>query len=210
MSPIAQVWRITATHQLARQSDGSITLEAAGSGDGSGGGGGGAGATGEAGRTSLGLVLPRQRGAKPAAGRCGHDHRQFCPEKWPVDVLGPVPRAPPDATLVWKAPGDGGKNLTQCGSRCKSPRDCGIGDGSGEDGCFCALPSPQDSRRLGLDPVAPMAVCLALVHAAVSGGIMGREVGRFVDERGEMYRCLCNETYVSHECCGGVGARLDS
>lgn len=197
---------MTAGHQLARQSDGSITFEEVGSGKGNGEGSAGSGQAG----TSLGLVLPRQRGAKPAAGSCGHDHKQFCPEPWPVDVLGPVPRAPPDATLVWKAPGDGGTNLTQCGSRCQGPKDCGSGDGSGEDGCFCALPSPQDSRKLGLDPVAPVAVCLALVHAAISGGIAGRGVERFVDERGEQYRCLCNETYVSPECCGSGKARLDS
>ena len=49
------------------------------------------------------------------------------------------------------------------------------------------LASPQDSRNLGLDPVAPVAVCLTLMYKA-NKRIEGRDVPRYVDERGAAYR----------------------
>ena len=188
MSPIAQIWRVSMAQQLSQQKDGSITLEEVGAGSSSEG-------------QSIGQVLPRQQGSKPAAGSCGHDHKQFCPEPWPANILGPVPRSPPGATNVWKGPGETVGKLTQCGSRCSKPQDCGDGSGSGKDGCFCALPSPQDSHKLGLDPIAPVAVCLGLIFQ-INKGIAGRDVSKFVDERGEAYRCLCNATFNAEECCG--------
>ena len=188
MSPIALVWRVSTKSQLAQQKDGSITVEEVGAGTSSEG-------------QSLGEVLPRQVGANPPAGHCGHDHKQFCAEAWPIDVFGAVPRSPPDATNVWKDAGEKAGDLTQCGSRCEKPQDCRGGGATGGYGCFCALPSLEDIRKLGLDPVAPVAVCLALMYK-VNKGLSGRDVERYVDQEGQNYRCLCNATLVAEECCG--------
>lgn len=150
-------------------------------------------------QTSVLQVLPPQTGPNPPAGSCGNDGRQFCTMSRPTGLLGPIPQTPPNATEVIATPPWTHK-LTQCGSFCTRPQDCGGGSGIAEGvQCRCALPSPKDSRTLGLDPVAPALVCLAL--AAVSG-LAGRNVGASLDETGSEYQCACNDTSVSGRCCG--------
>ncbi len=71
-----------------------------------------------------------------------------------------------------------------------------------ENDCFCGVPTPEDGRRLGLDIIAPVPVCLVLAHLVVDG-LSGRDIGRsFVDQRGVPYQCPCNSTYISNACCG--------
>lgn len=186
----SQVWNIIAGQSFAQHGDGSMTLESTGS------------------QQSEVQILPPQPPSNrlsptPPAGTCGADGLQFCPTPWPTSILGPaIPQAPPNATLIVTDPGS--HNFTKCGQYCSAPQDCGPGDSL--DDCFCAIPSPQDARTLGLDVVAPVSVCLVLALAV--GGISGRDDGdgvvgrRYLDERGVAYRCPCNGTFVSSECCG--------
>ncbi len=136
----------------------------------------------------------------PPAGTCGVRHNEFCPSAWPTDLLGPIPQTPPGATQVVKDPAS--NKLTQCGSFCQKQQDCSAGSDPTAD-CFCGVPSPQDIRKLGLDPVVPPLVCLVLALSTV-GTIGGRDYSKtpYVDEREEPYQCPCNSTYLSNECCG--------
>ena len=79
-------------------------------------------------------------------------------------------------------------------------KDCGSSDFM--KSCSCAIPSPADSRTLGLDIIAPVAVCLLLATTTVTTPLNGRSVPQYVDERVMSYQCLCNSTYTSNECCG--------
>lgn len=166
-------------------------------------------------------ILPAQNGPNSPSGTCGADRKQFCPQKWPTELLGPVPRAPPNATDVVRPaaaavapnPDDrsnayhsindnssdkkNNQNLTTCGNTCRGPLDCSASDD--EKACVCAFPTAEDSRTLGLDPVVPAAVCLVLMHASFGGkgGLIGRGGG------GVMGRdCLCNGSFVHEACCG--------
>lgn len=162
-------------------------------------------------------MLPAQDPGKGAggstAGGCGEDGKQFCPGPWPFDELGPVPRAPPGSSEIFPpvAAHDGGEkegSLTVCGGRCTGNRECAS---SGLDlyACDCAYPNEGDARMLGLDPVAPPSICLALEKGAfgLRSGLVGRRdrglgVGRYTDANGIPYQCRCNATYTANECCG--------
>ena len=143
------------------------------------------------------IILPAQNGPGSASGTCGADGKQFCPQKWPTSLLGPVPRAPPNATdVVRPGPNPGvNNNLTTCGNTCQGPQDCGGGDD--EKACACAIPNAKDAKVLGLDPVFPAAVCLVLLHSNFGG--KGQLIGREVEQP---WRCLCNATFVHSDCCG--------
>lgn len=158
--------------------------------------------------SSTRILPPQQRGRRfaPRAGSCGTDHRQFCEVPWPVDLMGPdTPRAPPDITqLVKDASSPPPPKLTECGMYCNGPQDCSASVAGSEHGCFCGIPSPKDSMVLGLDPVAPVPVCLVLGQA-MTNGLHGRNTAiRYFDERGLPYQCLCNATFVSERCCGST------
>ena len=186
------IWNIIASQNIAQHSDGSLTLEATGS------------------QQSEIQVLPPQTPPsrlsphQPAAGTCGRDGLQFCPTPWPTDILGPISdmQSPPNATLIVKDPVS--TNFTKCGQYCDTAQDCGPSDSV--DSCLCALPSPKDSRTLGLDPITPKTICLALALAIT--GISGRDVPQYLDERGSPYQCACNSTYIASECCGSVDGRV--
>ena len=183
---INPVWNIIASQNIAQHGDGSLTLESTGS------------------QQSEMQILPAQVAASrlnpngSPAGTCGADKQQFCPQSWPTSILGPISemQTPPNATLVVKDPAS--KDFTKCGQYCDTPQDCGPSDS--QDTCVCALPSPKDVRTLGLDPVAPKTICLAL--ALVITGISGRDVPEYLDESGLPYHCACNSGYVSSNCCG--------
>ena len=157
-------------------------------------------------------VLPGQRGigrspGYQASGTCGADGKQFCKAPWPEAELGSVPRAPPYSTeIALPPPTDlkGKGNLTVCGNKCTGQSDCSATVAG--YACDCAIPSPDDARQLGLDPVAPPSICLSL-DAAVFGmasWLVGRDVrtSRGLGQRGFEYRCRCNATYTGSECCG--------
>lgn len=183
------LWNIVAGQSFAQHGDGSVTLGATDSQQG-----------------EMQILPPQPPSNRlsptPPAGTCGPDGKQFCPATWPTDLLGPIPRAPPNATLIVADanPPASSRNFTTCGQYCSAPSDCGPGDA--EDDCFCAIPSAQDAKTLGLDPVAPVSVCLVLALAIT--GISGRDdsSSRYLDGRGEPYQCPCNVTYISNECCG--------
>ena len=145
----------------------------------------------------LATVLPAQNDPGSTSGTCGVNGNQFCPQPWPTPLLGPIPRSPPDATdIVRPGPNPGtNNNLTTCGNKCQGPQDCGGVDD--EKACACAIPSGEDAKALGLDPVFPVAVCLVLMHSNFGGkgGLIGRREGK-------PWRCLCNVTFAHGECCG--------
>lgn len=191
----SKVWRVLANLQLGLREDGSVDLKPVGSlqqGQG----------------THLGMqqVLPPQRQDAPRSpsGTCGATHDEFCPKAWDTAAWGPIPLGPPNVTdIVQPSPPKPGV-MSVCGSTCTSPSDCGTTENQFH--CSCAFPSVNDAHLLGLDPVAPVAVCIALVASAVVGkgyrkGLGGRDLGGYVDERGMAYSCRCNETVVLDACC---------
>lgn len=189
LDPRVRTWRFLSTHVLIQQNDGSVTYHQTGA------------------QSSEGLVLPAQVGTTPHAGTCGTNGTQFCPSLWPENSLGPISQmqAPPNSTEIVKPKTAGSNNLTVCGSYCTGPQDCGSSNAL--ESCSCAMPSPADTRTLGLDPVAPVAVCLVLALTTISSPLNGRGVPQYVDERGLAYQCRCNSTYTSNECCGSSLAR---
>ena len=130
------------------------------------------------------------------SGTCGDDKRQFCPSQWPEQMLGPVPREPPlEKELQAQSPTPQ-QNITTCGSYCSGMKDCGSAD---DEGCFCAMPSEQDARSLGLDVVATVAVCLGMNFRK---NYHPKRERSFLDSEGVPYLCPCNETFVDARCCG--------
>ena len=155
------------------------------------------------------MILPEQNTRNPQAGRCGSDRRQFCHSPWP---FGPIPYSPPNMTNVNKPDSSKNTNLTVCGNKCNGPQDCARSNGI-ED-CFCAVPSFDDARTLGLDPVAPVAVCLVLLKVISNNALSNIHVGtrdlgfKYVDVSGTKYVCRCNATFDAHECCDSTDGMI--
>ena len=156
-------------------------------------------------------ILPSQQGnIGPHNGHCGPNGTDFCPSTWDKEILGPVPLVPPNTTdIIQPVTQSKGGNSTVCGNACHGPSDCGSTTGS-EYSCSCAFPSPDDARKLGLDPVAPAAVCLALFMTSVQSKLGGKRdmidsiPTTYVDARGVPHTCRCNETFTGAECCGAI------
>ncbi|KAL9597815.1 MAG: hypothetical protein Q9219_004892 [cf. Caloplaca sp. 3 TL-2023] len=123
--------------------------------------------------SKLQLLPPLQVGPDPppSSGTCGSETE--CAMSWPTDLLGPIPRAPPNATQIVSAR-PAAHELRQCGSFCARPQDCHreVSDNQAAE-CHYTVPSPRDARTLGLDLVAPPLLCLALGVAV--GGVVGRD-----------------------------------
>ena len=181
-----KVWPLLPGHSFLAMPDGSYYLV-------------GTGSKGNPSRVQI-LPPPPPRGSAPRSGTCGPNGTDFCPSAWDEETLGPVPLVPPNTTDII-APAQKG-NSTICGNACQGPSDCGS-TGS-QYRCSCAFPSLDDSRKLGLDPVAPVAVCLALFSVSVQSNLGGRDVPAVVDARGVPHTCRCNETVTGVECCGAV------
>ena len=85
------VWQVLRNHQLILHSDGSTDY-------------GTRGPLNKDVFRKLGTVLPTQDASKGpgegTAGTCGSDGKQFCPTPWPLEQLGPIPRAPPFSTEI--------------------------------------------------------------------------------------------------------------
>ena len=130
---------------------------------------------------------------------------------WPNSALFPeCLRTRPKSLQPPVADADRTKNLTVCGSKCSGQSDCKASlDGYG---CDCAFPNTEDARTLGLDPVSPPSICLdldkvnfGLLSSSLSLVLLnGRDEKshRYVDERGKLYQCRRNTTYIGNECCG--------
>ena len=173
-------------HELTARSDGAMVIQQ----------GPGPHPPGVLGQTHL--VLPPQNGPGSPSGSCGASGKEFCPLAWDASVYGEVPRAPPDTTDIVK-PAAPSTNETVCGNRCDSPADCASPDGT-EYSCNCAFPSSDDAKTLGLDPVAPIAICLALFSSSLKGNSLGGKRGlgstpSYVNSRGVPHTCRCNATF---------------
>lgn len=163
------------------------------------------------------LVLPSQHGPGSASGTCGASGTEFCPQAWPQEIYGDIPRVPPDTTDIVRPEAPSNKKMV-CGNTCTGTSDCSSRGKQFE--CSCALPSVTDARILGLDPVAPVAVCLALFASTMQrhspngkrtlldqkqsidhelSGMYAQPT--FVDSRGLPHTCKCNATFISDACC---------
>ncbi len=191
------VWQFLRTHQLVMHKDGSIDY-------------GRRSKLSEGIYNKLASVLPPQDGAGgPTSGTCGADGKQFCPAPWPLTEFGPIPRAPPYSTEMVRPPSAGAANgtndLTVCGNRCSGPGDCKASVDNYS--CDCAFPNSEDAQALGLDPVAPPSICLALkmvTFGFLTVSLTGRDekAPGYVDRQGVPYQCRCNSTYIGNKCCG--------
>ena len=144
-------------------------------------------------------ILPEQNGNHAPSGTCGTNGRQFCPLNWDYKAWGPAPETPPGASDIIK-PQTPSTNLTVCGNKCHQPSDCG--STSDKYSCSCAIPTITDIRTLGLDPVAPVAICIALFASSMKMSTFnGRDVPSYTDYYQMPHTCKCNATYTSDECC---------
>ena len=156
-------------------------------------------------------ILPPQNVPNPPAGTCGSDGKQFCSLPWPSEY-GPIPRSPPDTTDVIRPDPTFGANLTVCGNKCNGPQDCVPSNGI--ENCYCAIPSYDDVKTLGLDPLYPAAVCLVLLKIMDKTALTNIHFGmrslktRYVDGAGFPYVCRCNETFSAQECCGSRDGKI--
>ena len=96
-------------------------------------------------------------------------------------------------------------NITACGNKCDGPQDCAPSNGI-ED-CYCAVPSFDDARTIGFDPIAPAAVCLVLLKVKSNHALSNIHMGtrdldlKYVDTVGSEYVCKCNVTFDAQQCC---------
>lgn len=205
VTPKFTVWQFLRNHELVMHTDGSIDY-------------------GKRSPLSQGIydkiatVLPPQSGGSGpsgstnnAAGTCGADGKQFCPSTWPTEELDAIPRAPPYSSEIGPPVTAGSvststkaeTNMTVCGNKCSGQSDCSASIGGYT--CDCAFPNAGDAGLLGLDPVLPPSICLALDVQTFGflSNLFGRDgKGRYVDRQGVPYRCRCNSTYTGNECCG--------
>ena len=145
---------------------------------------------------------PRGGSDIPSAGTCGADGRQFCVERWPTDILGPVPKAPPSPYTNETAP----TSIAKCGYHCSSQQDCNTGEGTTI--CDCKEPSMEEKVRYGLDPVFPTWICVAAVTATVNKYLPGDLANRNL-EPVKSHECRCNSTYISQYCCGSKDGMVE-
>ena len=189
------LWRVLTGLHIGIQSDGSVTMEATGSSQ-----------QGPGTNAGTQQVLPPQQPGTSSSpsGTCGPNHDEFCPKTWDTAAWGPIPLEPPNVTDIVKTSPPKAGVMGVCGNRCTGPSDCGTTED--QYSCSCAFPSVNDAHLLGLDPVTPVAVCIALFASAMGGtsngkGLGGRDLNVYVDQEGVPYSCRCNETVVSDACC---------
>ena len=162
------------------------------------------------------MSFPRMTARYTTPKQGVHPSRYFHPKMCPSLLLvraEPIPRAPPDAsfeTALSAAPADSKPSpvptpatagTKTCGGKCEGPSDCNSGR---DDSCNCRRPSTEQAKELGLDPLFPNGVCLAVVAAVgATQNLYGRELDRPIldQRREEADSCLCNSTYISSACC---------
>ena len=188
----SQLWEFITGLGLRLHNDGSVALEPSGSGQ-----------QDQGTSTGIQVLPPQQQGASNSpSGTCGASGNEFCPKSWDKTAWGPLPLDPPNVTDIVKPFPPKNGSMGVCGNKCNGPSDCGTTES--QYSCSCAFPSPNDARLLGLDPVAPIAICIALFSSALNGdgnGLSGRNLPKYVDARGVPHSCKCNETTVSDACC---------
>ena len=127
------------------------------------------------------------RSAKCAANTNLHGE---CELPWPNDILGPVPAEVMKIALRGQPPAIESEphapiadQNRSCGNGCTGNNECGTD-------CLCRMPSIAEAKALGVDPVAPRALCLTVASI----------FGRSLEDQGQ-FGCLCNATYIAPECC---------
>lgn len=192
----SKLWRFITGLQFRLHDDGSVDLQASGSSQ-----------QQPQGSNSITQVLPSQQQQQQSstntrAGTCGSSGIEFCPKSWDTIAWGSIPREPPNVTdIVQPSPPKDGV-MGVCGNKCTRPLDCGTTED--QYSCSCAFPSANDAHILGLDPVMPTAICVALFSSTLNGhrkGLGGRSLQGYVDQKGVPHHCRCNETTVLDACC---------
>ena len=199
---------------MIQKDDGSIVLGSASAGFGQAG----SSNTSDQGLSRQQLqILPPQSGPMSPSGACGADSRQFCPSAWPSDILGPIPRGPPDVETQAQAQAQAQAQVDpaptslfpglpkppKCGNSCTGQKDCNI-TGDGNTGCNCqeVQPGAKEVGLYGLDPVFPGRVCLPILLTAAAKSLLKGQVGsRSVSE---VRDCWCHSTNLSTKCCGSA------
>ena len=132
------------------------------------------------------------RGGSVRSAECAADPNRpgRCELPWPTDILGPVPAELMKIALRRQPAAIGSEPNAptadpnrSCGNGCHSNNDCGTD-------CLCRMPSILEAKALGVDPVAPRALCLDVASV----------FGRSLESQGQI-GCLCNATYIAPECC---------
>ena len=182
------LWAYAAGHEMIQRSNGAMYIRK----------------SNPTGHRSTVQVLPPQQGAGSPSGRCGVNVTDFCPQDWDHNAYGPVPRVPPNVTDIVMSPTD--PDSMVCGNTCQSTSDCSTTDRTYS--CSCAFPSSDDARKLGLDPVLPGSMCLALFVALGQSNLGGRDISSHVDARGVPHTCRCNGTVMGMQCCGKMNGVL--
>ena len=145
---------------------------------------------------------PRGGSDMPSAGTCGADGRQFCVERWPTHILGPVPKGPPKPYTEEPA----STNVAKCGNPCSGQSDCDAGEGTAT--CDCKEPSTEEKVQYGLDPVFPAWICVAAVTTTVNKYLHGELANRNLEPI-KSHDCRCNSTYISQSCCGSKDGMVE-
>ncbi|KAI9681334.1 MAG: hypothetical protein M1817_002617 [Caeruleum heppii] len=223
---MTKLWAFLASADLIEDSDGSLTINVRER-------------DGQPARTLQ--ILPSQpRGKGPTTGgTCGLDGKQFCPIAFPSRLLGPAPTptplrvsssspsppvlppaprvSPPVGRVSFPARIDKAIPLPRCGAQCVSNRDCHSRAPSSDttSECRCVVPSVKAAQIAGVDPVFPVALCLATAqmgvkpagrkrNAETQSGVERLELKTVDQVRVEDLVCPCNRTYVSQACCGSA------
>ena len=188
----SNLWQFMTSLQLQLHDDGSVGLKPSGSGQ-----------QQQTSDKGTQVLPPQQQGASDSpSGTCGANRDEFCPKAWDTMAWGPVPHAPPNVTDIVKPVPPKNGSIGVCGNKCSGPSDCSTTEH--QYSCSCAFPSASDAHSLGLDPVTPIAICIALFSSALHGsgnGLGGRNLPRYVDSQGVPHNCRCNETTVADSCC---------
>lgn len=146
-----------------------------------------------------GRIRTTARGGNVRSAECAANPNDpgKCEMPWPTDILGPVPAEVMKIALRGQPAAIGSEPNAptadpnrSCGNGCLSNNDCGTD-------CLCRIPSIFEAKALGVDPVAPRALCLDVASI----------FGRSLESQGQI-GCLCNATYIAPECCHSRDGRI--
>ncbi|KAI9893257.1 MAG: hypothetical protein M1814_000385 [Vezdaea aestivalis] len=159
---------------------------------------------------------------------CVVDEVDYCKiEPWPTHILGPKPRmTPPNYEPPGSKDHGPGRNsplrppssrskIAMCGQQCSGPaRSSCAGYEDSPTGCRCVLPSYDMAHMMGIDPIAPTALCIDtdslvgqlndILNGPTKSGLRlgaSKLFGKRDEQRMFQWLCPCNSTYASQGCC---------
>jgi hypothetical protein len=203
----SNIWEIDESTRLVRGIWGDITLQRTGypiaqgypetadghpADDDGRQGGSGAGTS----RSEVVLeILPSQANG-PVFGTCGADKKQFCQEPWPEDILGPLPRSP--TVYIPGMPRSSFGNV--CKTSCTNSQEC-----ENQSTASCPV-----LGQCAVDITTMMEKVVGSLGNVVTSFAISRCMRKHsrlngrTEENQDMlnWPCACNNTYVSHGCCG--------